>query len=75
MRLLRDFRCTDGHITERFIDSEVSDVPCETCGKQAEKTLGLGTVILDGTDPGFPGAYSKWATIREKRHRQQAKNR
>jgi len=76
MRLSRDFKCEDGHITNRFIDSEISIVSCETCGKEATKTLGLGTIILDGTDPSLPGAWNKWAEIREKRHRQtMAKNR
>lgn len=70
MRVLRDFKCDGEHVTERFIDSEVNVVPCETCGKKAYKTLGLGNVMLDGTDPGFPGAWDKWATIRERRHRQ-----
>ena len=72
MRLILDFKCDEGHVTERFIDSTSSIVPCKTCGKEAKKMLGLGTIMLDGTDPAFPGAYDRWATIREKRHRQQA---
>lgn len=68
MRLLRDFKCDDGHITERFIDSGIESVLCG-CGKEAKRMLSCGTVMLDGTDPGFPGAWNKWADIREKRHR------
>lgn len=76
MRLLRDFKCNDGHITERFIDNQIDTVPCRTCGKDAQKTLGLGTIILDGTDPSFPGAWNKWANVRESRHHQtMARNR
>lgn len=75
MRLILDFKCEEGHVAERFIDSSTSSVSCETCGKEAKKMLGLGTVILDGTDPDFPSAYDKWATIREQRHRQQASKR
>jgi len=71
MRLLRDFKCSDNHITERFIDSGVESVICPICGKEAKKMLGYGTVMLDGTDPGFPGAWNKWADIRERRHREQ----
>jgi len=26
-------------------------------------------VALDGTDPDFPGAYNKWATVREENRR------
>lgn len=75
MRVLRDFICEDGHITERLIDSSIEYVSCGTCGKQANKTLGYGTLMLDGTDPAFPGAYDKWARIREDRHKQMAKKR
>lgn len=76
MRILRDFICDENHINERFIDSEIDNIPCKTCGKPAVRMLGYGTIILDGTDPGLPGAWEKWANIREKRHRQTAeKNR
>ena len=75
MRLILDFKCEEGHVTERFIDSTTTSVPCGTCGSEAVKMLGLGTVMLDGTDPAFPSAYDKWATIREQRHRQQASKR
>ena len=29
------------------------------------RLIGMPRVALDGTDPGFPGAYSKWADVRE----------
>lgn len=70
MRVIRDFKCLDGHVTERYIDAEVDSIPCKDCGNVATKTLGYGTLILDGTDPSLPGAYNRWATVREQRHRQ-----
>lgn len=75
MRLLRDFKCENSHITELFIDSTTESIKCEICGEQANKTLGYGTIKLDGTDPSFPGAYNRWATIREQRARITAKNK
>lgn len=70
MRLLRDFKCDEGHVNERFIDSEVNEVPCEKCNKTAIRVLNVGTILLDGTDPSLPGAYDKWARVREQRARQ-----
>jgi len=65
MRQLRDFLCEHcGLETERYIDSETTQVVCE-CGHTAIRLIGMPRVALDGTDPGFPGAYSKWATVRE----------
>ena len=63
MRQLIDLKCPDcGKQTERYIED--TQVPC-ICGKTMYKVIGMPRVALDGTDPGFPGAYDKWATIRE----------
>lgn len=62
---MRDFRCHScGKHTERFIDTETNHITC-MCGNVATRIIGMPRVSLDGTDPGFPGAYDKWARIRE----------
>jgi putative FmdB family regulatory protein len=64
-RLLRDFTCNScGKQTERFVETSSELVQCE-CGEMAHRIIGMPRVALDGTDPGFPGAYDRWATIRE----------
>ena len=64
MRQLIDLKCPDcGKQTERYISE--TQIPC-ICGKTMYKVIGMPRVALDGTDPGFPGAYDKWASIREK---------
>lgn len=69
-KLLRDFRCHEcGLITERFIDTKENHTKCENCGGVATRIIAIPTVSLDGTDPGFPGAYEKWANIREQNAR------
>lgn len=73
MRLLRDFKCkTCGNEFERFIDSETLTSNCK-CGCVADRVIGMPRVALDGTDPGFPGAYDRWAKIREDNARQKAR--
>ena len=63
MRQLIDLECSDcGNRSERYISE--TQVPC-ICGKTMHKIIGMPRVALDGTDPGFPGAYDKWATMRE----------
>ena len=72
MKLLRDFCCEKcGTVQERFIDGETVAVDC-ACGAIANRVIGMPRVALDGTDPGFPGAYEKWARIREDNARQKA---
>lgn len=64
-RTLRDFQCTKcDKLFERFIDTNAEYVECD-CGGVAYRIIGMPTVKLDGTDPGFPGAYEKWAKVRE----------
>lgn len=73
MRNLRDFTCVScGETQERFLDSEVDKVACK-CGDIAVRVIGMPRVALDGTDEGFPGAYDKWARIREDNARIKAK--
>ena len=65
MKSLRDFLCDScGKVEERYIDSCISTIRCD-CGGVANRLIGMPRVALDGTDPGFPGAYDKWARIRE----------
>jgi hypothetical protein len=72
-RLMRDFKCDScGASYERFIDTQVHYIPCE-CGQKAHRIVGMPRVALDGTDPGFPDAYDRWATIREKNAQQKAR--
>jgi hypothetical protein len=51
-------------VFERYIDNNIEQVTCE-CGGLADRIIGMPRVSLDGTDPGFPGAYEKWAKTRE----------
>lgn len=59
-----DFECTCGKTTEHFIESNTQDINCE-CGSKAIRVLATPTVKLEGLTGAFPGAYSKWADIRE----------
>ena len=56
-------------MTERYIDATESEVRCPHCGGVAIRIIGMPRVALDGTDPDFPGAYQKWATVREENRR------
>ena len=72
-KLLRDFQCPTCERTyERFISTDVEDIMCE-CGEFAYRVVGMPTINLDGTDAGFPGAYSRWADIREANAREKKK--
>jgi putative FmdB family regulatory protein len=63
-----DFRCkTCDHIFEDFVKPDVTP-PCPKCDKETKRLISKPTINLPGTDPDFPGEYSKW----EKKRRAKA---
>ena len=74
MRVINDFICGDcGTVTEKLVDTEYRTIECPECGSNATLMQAMPTVRLDGTNPAFPGAYEKWARIREDNARIKAK--
>ena len=68
-RRIFEFRCEDGHITERYIGYETTIVDCEVCNKEATRIISMPQIVLDGSDPVFVSAHDKWA----RNHEQAAK--
>lgn len=62
-----EYKCEDGHIGTRLRSISHREVPttCKKCEKDAFYIISTPTVALDGTDPGFPGAYDKFARTHE----------
>ena len=76
MRLLRDFLCEHcGVEQERYVSVDITQVICEECGNTAIRLIGMPHVSLEGVSGSFPGAYSRWADIREAKARQKAAKR
>ena len=72
-RMLRDYLCRSCEtVFERYIDKDIEQVTCE-CGGLADRLVGMPRVALDGTNPDFPGAYDKWARVREENAKIKAK--
>lgn len=70
---LYNFRCDKCDYTEeRITKMDVFAVTCD-CGGLMKRQLSMPTIKLDGTDPGFPGAYDKWGRDRERRRRENDK--
>lgn len=67
MLVIFDFLCEGcNKVFESLADRDDPKAECPDCSKSAKKLLSAPSVHLDGTDPGFPGAYSKWARRHEK---------
>lgn len=64
--MIFDFKCPSGHINEKNVSSDIRNMPCPTCGADAVRIISGTSVKLPGWDPGYPGAYDKWARDHEK---------
>lgn len=68
-----DFLCPDcGAKMEKLTKSDVVAITCD-CGGLMQKQLSAPPVRLDGTDPSLPGAYDRWARVREQHAKVMAK--
>lgn len=70
-RKLYDFKCSEGHITEKLVGDETT-LLCE-CGLEANRIISPIRISLDGTDPVFVSAYDRWAKRHEDKQKQEAK--
>lgn len=67
MRRLFDFKCTDGHVTEQFIDDKTHKSTCDQCDKPASRIISPVRSMLDPLSGAFPKATDKWTRNREQR--------
>lgn len=70
-----DFRCEDGHVTERFVSYEVIESECEVCGKTAHKQLSAPTIYLEPFSGLHPSATDRWERVRAEKLQQEKKQK
>lgn len=64
MKILNDFKCADGHVTEALREDSVTTIVCTHCGKDAIKALAAPRSNLEGFSGAFPDAYDRWTRVR-----------
>ena len=69
-----EFACAEGHITERFVDTETRTTDCSVCGKPAERIISQPMVKLEGVSGAFPGAAMSWERKRAEKIKQEQKH-
>lgn len=69
MKRMYEFRCNEGHITERLCRFEDITTTCSTCSQAAERIISTPQISLEGVSGDFPGAKIKW----EQKHTQHLK--
>ena len=75
MRVLNDLRCDHCGLTqELLVENGVRTVDCQDCSNVATRVQHATRTALNPHDPGFPGAYDKWARDRQAKMRQEKKH-
>ena len=59
-RRMFEFACEDGHISEAFVDEEVREISCKSCGKPSQRIVSAVRMELEPFTGSFPTAYSQW---------------
>lgn len=65
MKRMYEFMCSNGHITESYLDESIRETTCSTCGNDASRIISMPRISLDGTDPVYVSAHERWARNRE----------
>ena len=65
-----NYRCNScGHVQEefRFISERTKKTTCVVCGNSSKQTVSTPVILLDGSDPNFVAAHSRWVREHESR--------
>ena len=54
-----DFKCTNGHYFEEFVDADAKTSRCG-CGANATRVASATPCVLEGASGDFPGRHMKW---------------
>jgi hypothetical protein len=66
-----DIKCQSCFYTWEDVAKSVTDIfKCKKCGQLAQPVLSGCNFSCDGTDPGFPTAYERWAKSHERKARE-----
>lgn len=60
MKRIFEFRCVKDHITEKYVDDEVTSVECPHCHNEASRIISSPRFKLEGITGAFPTAYDAW---------------
>jgi hypothetical protein len=68
-RRIFEFRCREGHTSERLTYPEAQEILCPICSEAAQRVISPVRCSLDGISGAFPTASDKWARMHEQASR------
>lgn len=64
MKMIFDFECEEGHVTELLVNSDVRELPCPVCNKVSTRVISPIKTVFKGH--GWVDKDLKWARDHEK---------
>ena len=62
-----DFKCTNEHVDEYWVDHDVTTTQCRHCTAEATRLISVPNISLDPLSGDFYGASRKWEKQREQK--------
>jgi hypothetical protein len=63
-RRLFEFKCTNSHITEQFVDEAIKTSQCRECDEMATRIISPTGIYLEPFSGTYVGAYDRWTRVR-----------
>lgn len=64
-KIIREFRCKDGHVSEALVDKETLEILCRVCDEPASKIISAPNFALEGWSGAFPSRADRWTRDHE----------
>lgn len=71
MKRRYDFRCSNNHVTEHWVEMSERTAQCPECGETANRLISAPRSMLDPTTGDFAGATLKWEKQRAQKLQQE----
>ena len=63
-RRLYEFRCSNDHVTEQFVDETVKTSQCRECDEKATRIISPTGIYLEPFSGLYPSSYDRWTRVR-----------
>jgi hypothetical protein len=74
-RRLFEFKCKNEHITESYVDVDVKETECGTCGEIATRIISPTGIYLEPFSGLYPSSYDRWNRVRAEKQAQEVKRK
>jgi|TARA_R110000824_G_scaffold159471_1_gene333859 hypothetical protein len=67
MKRIYEFRCPEGHRSEKFIDETIYQISCKICKQESTRVVSCRGISLDPISGDYPSTTMKWAKMRQEK--------